>query len=50
MRLSDKDDQGNTRQITSQALFKGAKVITILHNNQRYSIRITRQNKLILSK
>lgn len=43
--------QEETRPIlTSEALFKGLSVITIVHDSKRYELRITRQNKLILTK
>jgi hemin uptake protein HemP len=41
---------GSREETTSDALLKGRKTITILHNSQRYELRITRQNKLILTK
>ena len=37
-------------ELTSDALFEGAKTLTILHGGERYLLRITRQNKLILTK
>ena len=35
---------------TSEALFRGQKEITIEHEGYQYLLRITRQNKLILTK
>ncbi|BAO43757.1 hemin uptake protein HemP [Thiolapillus brandeum] len=36
--------------IHSMQLFQGHKEITIIHQGQLYRLRITRQNKLILTK
>lgn len=36
--------------IDSAELFGDAKVLQILHNRQVYTLRITRENKLILTK
>lgn len=35
---------------TSAQLFKGAQLVEILHADQRYFLRLTRENKLILTK
>ncbi len=34
----------------SEALFGGERTIWIIHNGERYLLRITRKNKLILQK
>lgn len=39
-----------TVTIDSQKLFAATKVVQIVHNNQIYILRITRDNKLILTK
>ena len=39
---------GNT--VTTPALLAERSVLTILHNNEPYQLRITRKNKLILTK
>lgn len=36
--------------VSSQALFRGARTLCIEHAGQRYLLRITRENKLILTK
>ena len=36
--------------INSQKLFAATKIVQIVHNNQVYILRITRDNKLILTK
>lgn len=36
--------------IESKELFGAAKVVRIIHNDQVYTLRITRENKLILTK
>jgi hemin uptake protein HemP len=38
------------RELPSRELFDGANEILILHEDARYRLRITRQNKLILTK
>lgn len=40
----------DTVRVDSRALFAGASVVEIEHNGQRYQLRITRENKLILTK
>ncbi len=37
-------------KVESQKLFLDKKVVQIVHNNQIYTLRITRDNKLILTK
>jgi hemin uptake protein HemP len=36
--------------VTSEQLFQGARTLCIEHAGQRYLLRITRENKLILTK
>ncbi|MBN2816800.1 MAG: hemin uptake protein HemP [Campylobacterales bacterium] len=36
--------------IDSQKLFSATKIVQIVHNDQVYVLRITRDNKLILTK
>ena len=38
------------RTFTSQELFEGADEIVLLHNGAQYRLRVTRQDKLILTK
>jgi hemin uptake protein HemP len=38
------------QRFTSDELFRGAREVTILHDNGHYRLRITRQGKLILTK
>ncbi len=38
------------RSIDSQALLAGQKLITIQHGAQQYVLRLTKENKLILTK
>lgn len=38
------------RRLSSQELFMGTRELTILHNDQTYLLRLTKQNKLILTK
>lgn len=37
-------------EVTSVQLFKGAQIVKISHAGQCYQLRITRENKLILTK
>ncbi len=37
-------------RLTSEALLKGAPAVEIEHAGQRYLLRVTRENKLILTK
>ncbi|MCJ2046202.1 hemin uptake protein HemP [Methylobacterium sp. J-078] len=41
---------GATAQISSQSLLRGQREITILHGGDRYRLRITANDKLILTK
>lgn len=38
------------RAITNHELFRGARELIIIHQNEEYRLRITRQGKLILTK
>jgi hemin uptake protein HemP len=38
------------RRLLSSELFKGSTVVEIDHAGQRYLLRVTRENKLILTK
>lgn len=38
------------KTVTSTALFEGGSEVLILHNGVQYRLRITRQDKLILTK
>ena len=38
------------REISSEALFQGKSELVILHNAQRYQLRITSNDKLILTR
>ena len=48
--ISSTSSNDDPRQLSSQELFKGARELTILHNDQTYLLRLTKQNKLILTK
>ena len=41
---------GEQRQIPSASLFHGRREIVILHHGQEYRLRITKADKLILTK
>ena len=41
---------GRPRAIASPELFRGAREVVILHQQEQYRLRITRQGKLILTK
>jgi hemin uptake protein HemP len=41
---------GNKPRIESNHLFQGTSEIVIVHRNEEYSLRITRNDKLILTK
>ena len=43
-------EASSTRTITSGQLFDGSGEVVILHNGAQYRLRITRQDKLILTK
>lgn len=38
------------RQLHTEVLFAGAKEVAILHGNEEYMLKITKQGKLILTK
>lgn len=40
----------NRRRIDSNTIFAGATTVEIEHAGQRYLLRVTRENKLILTK
>ena len=44
------DQSASRPRIASQQLLRGAQAIEIDHAGQRYLLRITRENKLILTK
>ena len=46
----DKDRQSAPRQVDTRQLLGRDREIYILHNNERYILRITANNKLILTK
>ena len=46
----DKDKQSAPRQLDTRQLLGRDREIYILHNNERYILRITANNKLILTK
>lgn len=48
--LSIKEDAPVEVEVSSEWLFKEAKTLAIAHAGERYLLRITRQNKLILTK
>ena len=41
---------GDQRQISSTSLFHGRREIVIVHHGQEYRLRITKADKLILTK
>jgi len=43
-------DSTNCQRLLSAELFKGNTVVEIEHAGQRYLLRVTRENKLILTK
>jgi hemin uptake protein HemP len=47
----DSDTPADTpREVESRTLFGGARVVTIRHGDDLYTLRITRAEKLILTK
>ena len=38
------------KKLKSKDIFKDSKIITIIHDEQEYQLRITKANKLILTK
>jgi hemin uptake protein HemP len=49
-RVSDCGAVGDQRQIPSASLFHGRREIVIVHHGQEYRLRITKADKLILTK
>jgi hemin uptake protein HemP len=47
---TDSPPAGKKPRIESAALFDGAREIVIVHQKEEYSLRITRNGKLILTK
>ena len=47
---SAQDAQISPRSVESAALFGGSNELIIIHNGSPYRLRITRQDKLILTK
>lgn len=43
-------DPGGPRRLCSPALFRGGRELVIIHQGQEYRLRITRADKLILTK
>ncbi len=43
-------DHGTPRRVDSPALFRGEREIVIVHRGQEYRLRITKADKLILTK
>ncbi|APW66009.1 MULTISPECIES: hemin uptake protein HemP [Arcobacteraceae] len=40
----------NEKKIHSKEIFNRSKIITIVHDGQEYQLRVTKANKLILTK
>ena len=40
----------NEKKIHSKEIFNQSKIITIVHDGQEYQLRVTKANKLILTK
>lgn len=47
---TDRPDSERRREISSEALLGGSKELLIHHRGEAYRLRLTRQNKLILTK
>lgn len=43
-------DPGETRRVSSQSLLKGERELVIQHQGNEYHLRLTRNDKLILTK
>jgi hemin uptake protein HemP len=43
-------DASGIRRFVSTALFRGGREVVIVHNSEEYRLRITRADKLILTK
>jgi hemin uptake protein HemP len=50
MNSNDGDNKNIPQVIRSQDLFRGARTVCIEHEGQRYLLRLTKENKLILTK
>jgi len=50
MHIQAADGSFANQSLSSKALFGGRKEIVILHDGEEYRLRITRNNKLILTK
>ena len=48
-RISPKPE-AETVRVNSQELLSGAKKIVIVHDDSEYTLQVTRQNKLLLTK
>ena len=48
--LSPADSQATKLPVSSEQLLRGATTLEIDHAGQRYLLRVTRENKLILTK
>ena len=40
----------DTKTLDSQEIFEGEKIVQIIHDGKIYTLRITKDNKLILTK
>ncbi|CAN8141411.1 hemin uptake protein HemP [Thiomicrorhabdus sp. 6S2-11] len=45
-----KTGEGKPRTVDSKELLAGAKTLFIQHGDQQYQLRVTKENKLILTK
>jgi len=43
-------NSSKNRRLTTESLFEGRTEILIVHNNEEYRLRITKNDKLILTK
>ncbi len=44
------DNENNIKSLDSKTLFDDKKTVRIFHNGSVYTLRITKENKLILTK
>jgi hemin uptake protein HemP len=49
-RGTGQSEQAGPRRVYSPALFRGEREVVIIHQGQEYRLRITRADKLILTK
>lgn len=42
--------ENNSKKINSKEIFDQTNIITIVHDGQEYKLRVTKANKLILTK